>query len=269
MLKSLKIGKINFANLFPIFHCLENDINLNKTESYEIISGVPSYLNSLIREGKIDVSPSSSIEYLRHPELYDLIKEHSVSSFGAIESILLFSADDICNLGGKTVLVSVQSETSVALLKVILSEFYGITVSMEPSDAKLAEGLGTHPAYLLIGDNALIENRRSVRINKKIYIYDLGQLWYEHTGLPFVFALWIARKDCNRKLLSEFEFSLKRAKKQALSTLSEIASVSPYPAEMLSKEMLVSYWENISYDLTEKHMQGLQLFESYLFKGRE
>ncbi|QWR77436.1 menaquinone biosynthesis protein [Candidatus Magnetomonas plexicatena] len=256
----LKIGKINFANLFPIFHCLE------KEHLYEIISGVPSELNSLIREGKIDVSPSSSIEYLRHPELYNLIEEHSVSSFGAIKSILLFSAYDISSLDGKTVLVSFQSETSVALLKVICYEFYGITVNVEISDTPLIEGLTTHPAYLLIGDNALFESRRSVVIGRKLYTYDLGQLWYEHTGLPFVFALWIARKDCNPKLLSEFKISLMQAKKRALNTLSEIALLSPYPVAILSKDMLVSYWENISYDLTEKHMQGLKLFESYLKK---
>ncbi|MEO5355998.1 MAG: menaquinone biosynthesis protein [Nitrospirae bacterium YQR-1] len=263
----LKIGKINFVNLYPIFRCLEEDIAGNSTEKqyYEIIPGVPSHLNSLIREGKIDVSPSSSIEYLRRPELYDIVPGHSVSSFGPVKSIILFSKMDITKLEGTTVLASFQSETSAALLKIIFLEFYEINVNIETTGITLAEGLNTHPAYLLIGDNALYKLHCRAGISTEIFTYDLGALWYEHTGLPFVFALWISRKDCNQNLLSEFVLALNRAKNRSLNSLSEIAQGCPC-SKIFSKDMLVSYWENISYDLTEKHMQGLQLFETYLKK---
>jgi chorismate dehydratase len=62
--KRLLIGEIPYANLFPIFYTLKKESDLS---GYEFVEGVPSALNKKIREGLIDVSPSSSIEYLRHP----------------------------------------------------------------------------------------------------------------------------------------------------------------------------------------------------------
>lgn len=256
---SLKIGRINYLNLFPIFKGLER----NREVVYEMIDGVPSRLNRLLREGDLDISPSSSIEYLRNMQMYEIIEGHSISSIGPIGSILLFSIKPIEELDREVILTSSQSETSVALLDIILRRFYGHQVKLIPSDISLPEDFLSSPASLLIGDDALIA-RKKLRDLSPLYVYDLGDIWFRETGLPFVFALWIVRKDSIRgkgKEVEAFKRALERAKLEALDNLDDLASQT-YLSDILSKEEIVSYWRQISFDLGKEHLKGLELFGS-------
>lgn len=289
MKERLRIGRINYANMFPIFYMLEHESDCS---AYSFIEGVPSELNRLLREGKIDISPSSSIEYLRHKDMYTILDGHSISSFGPIGSILLFSTRPLETLGGSTVLVSSQSETSVVLLDIILKKSYGAVCRLKASDAPLPQALASGHAYLLIGDNAMIENKklaargcqmpvaetsinRLQQINEKyyrqrplisgLYVYDLGDIWFKMTGLPFVFALWVARKDCcaaHPTLIERFKIDLANSKAFALNNLELLAQRMPFQA-ILSIEEIIAYWRNISYDLNEEHKKGLELFKRY------
>jgi chorismate dehydratase len=254
----LRIGKINYANLFPIFYTMEKT---SDSSEYEFLEGVPSEVNRLLREGEIEISPSSSIEYLRRESMYTLIDGHSISCFGPIGSILLFSKRPIETLDGLTVLASSQSETSVALLNIILRKFYDFHCTLLPTSAPLAESMASHSACLLIGDDALRESLKWPRL----YIYDLGDIWHKSTGLPFVFALWMARNDfCERepRQFEKFKDNLNAAKKQALKSLRDIAGRSSL-ATILSGDEIVSYWKGISYDLGDEHRKGLALFRQY------
>jgi len=260
----LKIGKIPYANLFPIFYALQKRCDCSE---YEFIEGVPSTVNRLLRSGEIDVSPSSSIEYLRYKNQYSLIENHSISSKGPAGSILLLSRKPIEKLKSETIKVSSQSETSVVLLKIILKKFHGTECSLEPSDESPDSLINKAGAFLVIGDEAL----KAKKTLSPVYIYDLGDLWYENTGLPFVFALWIARKDClvqKGSLIKTFINDLEKSKVLALKSLDEIAEelrpllIKRYSLNM-TKEELVSYWTGISYELSEEHRKGLELFRKY------
>ena len=253
----LRIGKMAYANLFPLFYMLQNECDCSE---YEFIEGFPSDLNRRICLGEIDVSPSSSIEYLRNSSRYTLIGDHSISSLGPIKSIFLFSRKPIEELNGETILTTSQSETSVALLRIILKKFYRLECPLESSSEALKDAIKSHPAYMLIGDEAMKEAAHW----KQLHQYDLGELWYKYTGLPMTFALWIARKDLNSKerLLVKFTQDLDRSKKSALEHLGIVAAASPL-RHLLSEKALIKYWEGISYDFTEAHKKGLALFRQY------
>jgi len=257
-MSKLKIGRFSYSNLFPIFYMLEKECDCSE---YEFIEGVPSELNKKIRENEIDVSPSSSIEYLRNPDKYDLLDDHSISSKGPVGSIFLFSRRPIETLNGLTVLTSSQSETSVALLKIIFRKFYDIECNLRSSSLPIAEAIKSNSAYLLIGDEALGEALKW----PKLFIYDIGEMWYKNTGLPSVFALWIIRKACCKEkaaILERFKKDLLKAKISALRNFESIAKASPL-RDVLSEEELVSYWKGISYDFTDEHRKGLELFRDY------
>jgi chorismate dehydratase len=274
----LKVGKIPYANLFPIFYALQMEYDCSR---YEFVEGVPSTVNRLLRSGGIDISPSSSIEYLRYRNQYNLIEGHSISSKGPAGSIFLLSRRPIEQLGSKTIFVSSQSDTSVALLDIVLRKFYEIVCSLEPTDESVDSMIEKADAYLSIGDDALkaakIVTSNEVRVTSRVkgsslvQIYDLGELWYKNTGLPFVFALWIARKDCyaeKAELLHDFVHDLQKAKISALQNLNRIArelrpSLLKHYSLNITEEELVSYWNGISYDLTEEHKKGLELFRKY------
>jgi chorismate dehydratase len=262
--RMLKIGRIDYANLYPIFRGLERIEEAGRSHGigYEFIRGVPSRINALMQEGTIDVGPSSSIEYLKRPDLYSLVEGHSISSSGPIGSIFLFSRQKIEELAGCTVLASEQSETSTALLRIILGKFYAFDdVVIKPSVLSLDEGLKAHPAYMLIGDDAMRAELTAQAAGLRVY--DLGDLWHRRTGFPFVFALWIARADrVNQAALKNFSADLDKARRWALDNLEAIADGSPY-LTVFTKERLIDYWRNISYDLSETHMAGLELFRKY------
>jgi chorismate dehydratase len=267
----LRIGRIHYANLFPIFYMLEKTGDISE---YDFIESVPSTLNRLLRHGEIDISPSSSVEYLRNEDKYTLLEGHSISSYGPVGSIFLFSMRPIETLDGLTILTTSQSETSIALLQITLKKFYAITCHLKSTDEPLCKGLESFPAYLLIGDDAMIA-KKAVRSGalpvpgkdqnaSPIMIYDLGDIWQRNTHLPFVFALWIARKDCCRAnpLFERFKNGLDFAKIQALKNLRTIARESPL-LPTLSEEEIVAYWKGISYDLTGEHKKGIELFKKY------
>jgi len=192
----LRVGEICYANLFPVFQTLKQHFDCSR---YDFIQGVPSDLNKMLRQGTLDISPSSSVEYLMHPDLYEYIPGQSISSIGASGSILLFSKYPLKKLEGKTVSITSHSATSALLLKVIFEKFERIIVKKyiqidipnqavqtnQPIKAGSGEeALQEFDACLLIGDSALRENRLSHK-----HVYDLGTLWSAHTGLPFVYAL--------------------------------------------------------------------------------
>lgn len=254
----LRIGRIAYTNLFPIFYALEHGADCS---GYEFVDGTPAELNRRLWKGDIDISPSSSIEYLRHRDSYTLIDGHSISSFGPVGSVFLFSKRPIEALAGLTIMTTSQSETSVALLSIILKKFYEIDCRLKTTSGDLTEVMREHEACLLIGDDAL----REALLWPHLSIYDLGDLWYRHTGLPAVFALWIARKNCcvqRPGLLGQFISDLDRSKKAALGSLKEIAGHS-WLTRLIPEEEIVAYWKGISYDFLDEHKKGLELFRRY------
>lgn len=276
-LDRLRIGKISFLNLHPIFHVFEREFGAGP---YDIIESYPSSLNRLLRDGSIDLSPSSSVVYLRGKDRFDYINGHSISSRGAVESILLFSRVPIESINGSEIYVTHQSETSTALLAVILRKFYKADCILKSTAAPFEEAIETHSAYMAIGDSALINGRMSKIIedipacccklvtieHQAFYLYDLGELWRRHTGLPFVFALWIFNKDVisqRKSLYDGFVHDLDRSRDIALRSFNEIAAASRLP---LPAGDAVTYWKRIEYGLPEDCLKGLDLFNEYLIE---
>ncbi len=256
-MEKLRIGKIPYLNLFPFFYFLEKI----KDPSFEFIEDIPSRLNKKLRAGEIDVSPSSSVEYLLNENLYEIIENHSISSRGPVKSIILFSKSPLQELANKTILVTDQSDTSIVQLGIIANIFLKLNIKTEKSNRPLDEGLREYPAYLLIGDEAM----KNVYLNKRFYIYDLGELWERHTGLPFVYALWIIRKDAlNKKgiLIKKFKEKLDNIKRDFLKNPAQLCEL-PEISNIIGPKEVLSYWETLSFDLTEEHKRGLELFRHY------
>ncbi len=271
--EKLKIGRIPYANFFPIFHYFDTGRN---NSAYKFVKGVPSKLNKMLREGQLDISPSSSIEFLRNKDKYLVLPWFSVSSSGYINSILLFSKYPIQQLEGKTIAVSSESETSTALLKIILKEFLSLKCRFKPVRQRSVKNiLSSFSAVLHIGDTAMREAKKvesrldsNLLTTDSVFVYDLGELWDKYTGLPFVFALWIVRKQAaeeKKELVRKISSDLLRAKKYASKRFPMIAKDAPQ-RKWLSEKELVAYWKTISYDFTEKHLEGLRLFEKYAKK---
>lgn len=255
----LRVGQINYANCVPLFRALHP---LVRGKGHLFVPGVPAVLNRMLSKGEIDLCISSSITYGADPSRYWLVPDLSISARNRVRSVLLFSRVPIDNLNGCRIGLTSESDTSVALLKVILSCFMGFENSYQRTDLATCEDLGPFSALLLIGDTAMRESLR----NGGCHVYDLGELWHAQTGLPFVFALWIVNREAvkGREIeLLDFSRDLAEAKRIAAGRIGEYAA-DLVGYEWFGIQELLSYWrENISYDFGVEEQKGVSTFYRY------
>lgn len=256
-----RVGEISYLNCTPLFTALRSSY---ANDGYCFVSGHPAELNAKLRGGEIDLCPSSSIEYAQNPDKYLILPDLSISSNGEVKSVILFSTQPIETLDGASIGLTGESETSVVLLKILLAMKYSFVNSYykaAESDQSIFCG---HDALLLIGDRALAEASKA----GDAHVYDLGELWQEFTGLPFVFALWLLREDAFQRSPQTVRLlhdRVVRSKERAVACFPEIA-LSTKQNIWADPAFLISYWNIISYDLTIEHLEGLKLFYRYAAK---
>jgi chorismate dehydratase len=249
---TFRIGQIDYLNCVPIF----NEFRRRHETDCEFVRGVPAELNRLLAAGEIDVSPSSSFEYGRCAERYLLLPELSISSISAVKSVLLFTRRPLPELAGAPIAITSASATSVALLAILLRRCFDMVCPLVISSAgSLAQA--NEEALLLIGDAALAEVAKA----DDWHVYDLGELWWEFSGFPFVFALWIVRRSAYERDpqgISRLGRWFREAKEDAYASYGRLAN--QYEGKGLKASALLDYWQTISYDLTDDHIRGVQLF---------
>lgn len=254
---SLRIGKIEYANCVPLFGALRS----LSDGRHQFVPGVPAILNARLSHGEIDLCISSSIIYGSDPDRYWLLPELAISATGPVRSVLLFSRKPLEELDGCPIALTTESDTSVALLKIILRKFLGSRNEFHRTDRMPREALDTSGALLLIGDQAM---RESMAPPEGCHVYDLGELWFRFTGLPFVYALWIVnRKSVAGKEIqvAELARTLLRAKAECRHCLPSYVKGSG--VEWYGTDELISYWQTISYDLGPPEIEGVTLFYQY------
>jgi chorismate dehydratase len=227
----LKLGRIGYVNMAPVFFRLEADVD-------EIV-GVPTDLNRKLVAGELDVAPISSIEYARNADMLRLLPRLCVSSDGAVESIQLISKTPLERV--RTVAVTPESATSVVLTRVLFPDAEQVPLG-EDAEAKL-----------LIGDAAL-----KSAFEDPTPHHDLGRLWQERTGLPMVFAVWAAPEPTHPDLpeLEEaFVNSLRAARANPEQLARESAERYGYPAGFLAR-----YFEKLRYRFGPRERAGLYTF---------
>jgi chorismate dehydratase len=262
----LRLGRIDFLNVLPVYYPLEAGITANP---FTIIPGVPSELNELCANGALDISPVSSIEYARRADLYYIVPDLSISSAGEVKSVLLLSRTPIERLSGKTVLASSQSHTSVGLLKVLCRLRYGVEPRFETGACSdYLSGVELPDACLTIGDEALRLGRSGIFP----HVLDLGTAWFEWTGLPFVFAVWVIRKKTvitgkNGQLAEAIE-ALLSSKRWGRANIGRICEQAAKTG-LLEIPELEEYYRCLQFDLNEGERRGLELFYSRLFQAGE
>ena len=260
----VRLGRIGYVNVLPIYHALEAGV---LTHDFSFHSGPPAELNQFMSQGGMDLSSCSSIEYGRNPDDYFLIPDLAIASRGPVMSVLLMSQAPVESLSGQQLVLSAQTHTSAALLRLLLCK-KGVTPAFITGDVSRSLGSDTPPAaFLAIGDEAM-----SLRSHPGYpYRWDLGQAWMDLTGLPFVFGVWVASRrsvEKDRARMLGAVATLLRAKAWGQAHLEQMAAMAAGHAGWTETDML-AYFQGLSYDLSPWELSGLNLFYQWLHDAGE
>ena len=240
---TLHVGSVSFLNAKPLIYGLEAEAGLR------LSLDVPSRLLDGLLDARYDVALLPVIDYQRMPGLR-LLTSGGIGCDGATLTVRIFSPVPVEQI--RTLACDTDSHTSVALARVVLSRLYGV----KPRFVDLAAGVVKgDTALLLIGDKVVCEEPQGLP-----HQVDLGEAWKRLTGLPFVFAAWIARDGVDLGMLPE---RLALARRDGLAHLDEIiarhAVPRGWPAEVARRYLA----EHLKFDVGPDQLRAIRLFHQY------
>jgi len=209
----------------------------------------PARCAQMLERAEVDAALVPVIEYQRIPEIV-VVPGVCVGARSRVRSVVLVTRGAELK-AVRSVALDTSSRTSAALVQIIFREFLGFEPQWRPSAPELDSMLDESDAALLIGDPAMIFPRRSLRV------YDLASLWREHTGLGFVFAMWMARRDVAARVRA-IDFA--GARDEGLERVEEIVASYKDMLGLPASELREYLLENISFKLDEEMRAGLSLY---------
>ena len=240
----IRVAAVDYLNTKPLIYGFEQGM---MADNMSLVVDYPAKIASMLMNDEVDLGlvPVAVIPLLK--ESY-IISDYCIGCNGEVASVCLFSEVPLSEI--ENVILDYQSRTSVALFSVLLSEYWKLAPQLIGGSKGFEEQINGTTAGLVIGDRALKQRKRSK------YIYDLGTAWKEMTGLPFVFAAWIA----NKKLPEDFITSFNNAAGEGFYHIDEIVAANPFPDYSLKEY----YLKNIDYRLNEEKREALDKFLTYL-----
>jgi chorismate dehydratase len=205
--RPVRVGAVNYLNTKPLICDLES-----LAPEAELVLEVPSRLADLLAEGRLDVALIPVIEYFR-AGTYSVVPDVAIASRGPVLSVTLFSR--VPWDGIRRVALDAGSRTSAALTQILLRRRYGVQPEVVPLPLDRSAEESDADAVLLIGDRAM-----RACLPGFAHAFDLGQEWFDWTGLPFVYAVWAVRPGAD---LGGVEEALAEAKRRGLERVGLIA----------------------------------------------
>ncbi len=239
-LKKIRVAAVSYLNTKPLLFGIKNHEVFSEIE---LVEDYPANVAKQLMNNDVDVAlvPVAVIPLLKQSFI---ITDYCIGCDGPVASVCLFSEVPIENV--EVIYLDYQSRTSNELLKILLRDHWKKDVEFLHTKNEYQDKITGKTAGLLIGDRAL-----EYRVKTK-YLYDLGEAWKQHTGLPFVFAAWVANKELNPEFIHKFN----DANAYGLRHLNEVIAENPN-AEFDLKKYFTEY---ISYTLDEEKKRTIEIF---------
>lgn len=258
----MRYGSIRYVNNLPVDHGLATG-NVAAPPGLQIIDGTPQELNRALRRGKVDVSAVSAAMLLSETSL-QILPEATIASHGPVDSVLLVSERPFDELEGRHVAVSEESATGALLARIILERDVGVHPTYKPMRSDLEGMLREADAALLIGDDALrvSAGRQGVPGNHALdgfEVLDLGEAWRAYSGLPMVYALWVARPAVPEEPLSALRQALAASRDWGAAHKDLILEEAQRRTQV-PEIILRTYYERLTHTLGPREADGLRRF---------
>jgi chorismate dehydratase len=246
--QSLKLGTVPYLNAKPLTIALENRADV------DLCSAPPSRLARMLAAGELDAALVSAYALFQHPGARH-VPGVGIASRGPVKSIRLYCRrpPEVVNRVGLDEWSLSASHMARVLIKLKWRrepEFIAVDPERPPRDDESLD------AFLLIGDNALREP------GGDFHVIDLGEVWTDYTGLPFLYAVWMFRPGVGDAAAARL---LCEAKEEGMRRIEEIIAWGvrelPYIDEPTARDYLTNC---IRYDVGTEEEEGLHLYYEYL-----
>jgi chorismate dehydratase len=240
--KKWRIGAVSYLNTRPLLLGMEQS---PFSERIELMKAYPAQIAQALLDDSIDIGlvPVAIMPHLKNPKM---VSKYVIGTEGEVASVALFSQVSMDQID--KVYLDYQSRTSVALAKILFKQYWKKEVEFLTATEGYMDHINGNTAGIIIGDRAL------ACLDKFQHIYDLGSAWKAYSGLPFVFAAWVANKTIPLEFMEAFD----AANVYGLSHLDDVIALIP-PSEQVY-DLHKYYTENISYELTPEKRAGLDKF---------
>ncbi|MEU5431188.1 menaquinone biosynthesis protein [Streptomyces olivoreticuli] len=254
-----KVGHIRFLNCLPLSWGLARTGGLL---DLDLTSDTPDRLNAALVSGELDMGPISLVEFLRNADELVALPGIGIGSDGPVMSCLIVSRVPLEELDGERVALCDTSRTSVRLAQLLLAERTGVKPDYFVCPPDLGTMLSRASAAVVIGDPALRASLLEAP-RQGLRVYDLGRLWREWTGLPFVFAVFAARRAFlaqEPETVREVHRALLAARDLALAEVDTVCERAARWEEFDAGTLKRYFTEALDYGLGDRQLAGIREF---------
>ena len=241
---AVRLGAVDYLNVRPLVYGLENEPRV--TVRYD----VPSVCARLLMEGQIDLGMVPSIAYADRPD-DRIVPNMCIGSDGPVASVALFTRVPLDRV--RAIAIDSSSRTSALLTRILCERRFGIMPAFLTHEPDLHRMLRVAEAALLIGDHALFVDAAEHDAEK----IDLGAVWTEMTGLPFVWAFWAGPTSPESASIAPL---LQEAAERGMSQTDTIAQEYCRDTPELVPIARAYLRENLMFRLNERAIEGLTRF---------
>jgi len=241
-----KVTAVSYLNTKPLLYGIfKSDI----AKKIDLQLDMPSVCAQKLKDGRADLGlvPVAIIPELATPHI---ISDYCIGTVGAVKTVCLYGDRPIEEW--TAVYLDYQSRTSVELTKFLLKEHWKLKPQLLAAQPGYESAIGGTTGGLVIGD-------RTVGLEEQFpYVYDLGEAWMVHTGLPFVFAAWVSNRPLDEDFVTEFNLALQ----VGLAAIPELIYLLPVSQKGFNLQEY--YTKYISYRLDDAKRRALSLFLSLI-----
>lgn len=238
-MNKIRVSAVSYTNTYPFL----NGIRKSKVmEQIDLSVDYPSACAQKVIDDQADIGIIPTAALLSLPEYY-INTDFCIGTEGAVDSVFIFANKPIDEV--KTLRLDKQSRTSNGLARVLIKNYWKMDVELVTDESIEPD------AYVLIGD------RTFGKKNAVPYVYDLGEEWFNFTGLPFAFALWVSNKKLPGSFVEQFNEALAYGVEHATDV---IAGLPEFEGFDYTKYLT----QHLNFHLTDKKREAVQLYLRYL-----
>jgi chorismate dehydratase len=253
----VRVGLVPYLNVQPLVWAFAQPQFADELQPhrFHFQADRPRILASRLHAGEFDVAIVPVFEYLQH-DGYAIVPHSAIATRHSVASVMLYSNVPLAEI--ETIELDTSSLTSVNLMRVLLAE-RGLAPALRDTHGAPGDPIVGPSARVLIGDPALRE--RGIHP----FQYDLGELWFDLTGLPFVFAVWLVPPGSgDLRLNAAFRLAREIGEQHIEQVAKDVA-----PQFGFSPDFALRYFrDNLAQDFDERQQQGLREYARLCAKHR-